>query len=335
MNVLVTGGLGFIGSHTCVSLAASGFNPVIIDNYSNCKPDVLTRINALTNSKIPFYDGDVRDTVFVVQILKKHSIDAVIHFAGLKAVMESVENPLPYYQNNVTGTLQVLEAMRICDVTCMLFSSSATVYGDISLPILETFPTGKTVNPYGTGKYMVECILRDCVQAYPELSISLLRYFNPIGAHESGTLGEDPQGIPNNLCPYITQTAMGIREQVFVFGDDYPTHDGTGVRDYIHVMDLAEGHVAALKNMHKAGLHIYNLGTGQGYSVLDLIHAFEDACDKPIPHVIAPRRAGDVAVYCANVDKALTELGWQTKRTLKDMARDAWRWQKNVEAKSL
>ncbi|WP_158107654.1 UDP-glucose 4-epimerase GalE [Vibrio furnissii] len=329
MEILITGGMGYIGSHTCVQMIAAGMTPIMVDNLCNAKAEVLNRIEALTGVRPAFYQGDIRDEAFLDSVFAQHHVQAVIHFAGLKAVGESVSKPIEYYDNNVNGTLVLVRSMRKAGVKSLVFSSSATVYGDPqTVPITETSPTGATTNPYGRSKYMVEQCLSDLVVAEPEWSITLLRYFNPVGAHPSGTMGEDPQGIPNNLMPFIAQVAVGRREKLAVFGNDYPTPDGTGVRDYVHVMDLADGHIAALQAVgEKAGLHIYNLGTGKGSSVLDMVHAFSDACDKPIAYDICPRRPGDIAECWASTEKAQRELGWQAKRSLADMTADTWRWQ--------
>ncbi|MGL5953070.1 UDP-glucose 4-epimerase [Providencia rustigianii] len=329
IEVLVTGGLGYIGSHTCVQMIAAGISPIILDNLCNSKMEVLNRIEKLTGFRPIFYQGDVRDEQCLKAIFSTHHIHSVIHFAGLKAVGESVEKPIEYYDVNVNGTLVLARCMQNAGVKSLIFSSSATVYGEpTSLPITEDFPTGNTQSPYGTSKYMVERCLSDLYQADKAWSISLLRYFNPVGAHSSGLMGEDPQGIPNNLTPYIAQVAIGRRPKLTVYGNDYPTVDGTGVRDYIHVMDLADGHVAALNKLgEKAGLHIYNLGTGNGNSVLQVLHAFEKAAGKPIPYVFEARRAGDIAEYWSSPAKATAELGWHATRTIDDMAADTWRWQ--------
>lgn len=329
LRVLVTGGTGYIGSHTCLQLMAAGITPVLLDNFCNSKPSVLTRINELSGITPKLYQGDIRDAALLDRIFAEEAIDAVIHFAGLKAVGESVQKPLEYYETNVAGTLTLLQAMRRADVKTFIFSSSATVYGDPhAVPIREDFPTLQATNPYGQSKLTVELIVKDFAKAAPDWSLTLLRYFNPVGAHPSGRMGEDPQGIPNNLMPYIAQVAVGRREHLSVFGNDYPTPDGTGVRDYIHVMDLADGHVAALKVKHgQPGVHIYNLGTGQGYSVLDMLKAFSAACGRELPYVIAPRRVGDVAECWSDPAKATSELHWQAKRSLADMTADTWRWQ--------
>ncbi|EKO3417061.1 UDP-glucose 4-epimerase GalE [Vibrio fluvialis] len=331
MEVLITGGMGYIGSHTCVQMIAAGMTPIMVDNLCNAKAEVLNRIEALTGVRPAFYQGDIRDEAFLDSVFAKHDVQAVIHFAGLKAVGESVSKPIEYYDNNVNGTLVLVRSMRKAGVKSLVFSSSATVYGDPqTVPITETSPTGATTNPYGRSKYMVEQCLSDLVIAEPEWSITLLRYFNPVGAHPSGTMGEDPQGIPNNLMPFIAQVAVGRREKLAVFGNDYATPDGTGVRDYIHVMDLADGHIAALQAVGtQAGLHIYNLGTGKGSSVLDMVNAFSQACGKAVPYEICPRRPGDIAECWASTEKAQRELGWQAKLSLADMTADTWRWQSN------
>lgn len=330
MNVLVTGGMGYIGSHTCIQMIQAGMTPIIVDNLYNSKSSVLDRIEKVCGVKPHFVEGDIRDKALMVELLKTHKIESVIHFAGLKAVGESVQKPLEYYDNNVNGTLVLVSAMREAGVKSIVFSSSATVYGDPeSVPITEDFPTSAT-NPYGRSKLMVEECLTDFQKANPDWSITLLRYFNPVGSHPSGELGEDPQGIPNNLMPFVSQVAVGRREFLSVFGDDYPTKDGTGVRDYIHVMDLADGHIAALQNVGlHAGLHIYNLGTGVGYSVLEMVKAFEKASEKPVPYKIAERRPGDIAECWADPTKAQRDLNWKASRTLEDMTQDSWRWQSN------
>lgn len=330
MNVLVTGGMGYIGSHTCIQMIEAGMTPVIFDNLYNSKKSVLKRVEQVTGVAPSFIEGDIRDKQALVAVMKAHQINAVIHFAGLKAVGESVEKPLEYYDNNVNGTLVLVDAMREVDVKSIVFSSSATVYGDpASVPITEDFPTSAT-NPYGRSKLMVEECLTDFQKANPDWSVTLLRYFNPVGSHPSGHLGEDPQGIPNNLMPFVSQVAVGRRECLSVFGDDYPTKDGTGVRDYIHVMDLADGHVAALKKVgQKEGLHVYNLGTGNGYSVLDMVKAFELASGKQVPYKIVERRPGDIAECWADPSKAMRDLEWKADRTLEEMTTDTWRWQSN------
>ena len=302
--------------------------PVILDNLYNSKASVLERVEKVSGVKPVFVQGDIRNKDLLVSTMQQHGIEAVIHFAGLKAVGESVQKPLEYYDNNVNGTLVLVAAMREAGVKSLVFSSSATVYGDpASVPITEDFPTSAT-NPYGRSKLMVEECLTDFQKANPDWSITLLRYFNPVGSHPSGELGEDPQGIPNNLMPFVSQVAVGRREFLSVFGSDYPTKDGTGVRDYIHVMDLADGHVAALNRVgQQAGLHIYNLGTGNGYSVLDMVKAFEKACGKPVPYKLVERRPGDIAECWADPSKAQNDLGWKAVRTLDEMTQDTWRWQ--------
>ena len=331
MSILVTGGAGYIGSHTVVELENAGYDVVICDNLSNANEKVIGRIEALTGKKVPFYKTDIRDREGLEQIFEKEQIDACIHFAGLKAVGESVAKPWEYYENNISGTLILVDVMRRHGVKNIIFSSSATVYGNPSeIPITEECPKGTCTNPYGWTKSMLEQILTDIQKADPEWNVVLLRYFNPIGAHKSGTIGEDPKGLPNNLMPYITQVAVGKRDHLNVFGDDYPTHDGTGVRDYIHVVDLALGHVAALKKIEEnAGLKIYNLGTGIGYSVLDIVKAFEEANGVRIPYVIGPRRPGDIAECWSDPQKALREMGWKTQYTILDMCADSWNWQKH------
>lgn len=332
MNILVTGGAGYIGSHTCVELLNAGFDVVIVDNYYNSSPKVLDRIKELTGKDFKFYECDIRDTQGMDKIFKENKIDAVIHFAGLKAVGESCEKPLEYYDNNIGGTLKICDVMRNNGCKNIVFSSSATVYGMNNIsPLKETMKTGGTTNPYGTTKYMIEIILEDICKADSEWNATLLRYFNPIGAHKSGRIGENPNGIPNNLMPYITQVAIGKRPFLSVYGDDYDTHDGTGVRDYIHVVDLAEGHVKAVENILEGEKHvqIFNLGTGVGYSVLDIVKAFNKAYGKELPYKIAPRRAGDIAVCYSDPSKAKEELGWEAKRGIEEMCEDSWRWQSN------
>ena len=328
MKILVTGGIGYIGSHTCVELLKQGMEVVVFDNLYNAKIDVVDKIKEITGKEITFYQADMRDKESMRPIFEENKIDAVIHFAGLKAVGESVEKPLLYYQNNITGTLNLCELMKEYDCKKMIFSSSATVYGaPKTVPIKEDFPL-HTTNPYGTTKLMLEQILTDFCKADPDWHVILLRYFNPIGAHESGLIGESPNGIPNNLMPYITQVAIGKLPYLRVFGDDYDTPDGTGVRDYIHVVDLAKGHVNAVEAiMQKSGVSIYNLGTGIGYSVLDIVKAFEKANGITIPYQIQGRRAGDIAVCYANAQKAYEELGWKAEYDLDDMCRDTWAWQ--------
>ncbi len=330
MKVLVTGGMGYIGSHTCIQMIQAGMTPVILDNLYNSKATVLNRIEKVIGVRPQFVQGDIRDKALLVDLMQQHNIEAVVHFAGLKAVGESVQKPLEYYDNNVNGTLVLVAAMREAGVKSLVFSSSATVYGDpASVPITESFPTSAT-NPYGRSKLMVEECLTDFQKANPDWSITLLRYFNPVGSHPSGELGEDPQGIPNNLMPFVSQVAVGRREFLSVFGNDYPTKDGTGVRDYIHVMDLADGHIAALQKVGtRAGLHIYNLGTGNGYSVLEMVKAFEAASGCAVPYKLVERRPGDIAECWADPTKAAQDLGWRATRTLDEMTQDTWRWQSN------
>ncbi len=330
MSVLVTGGAGYIGSHTCVELLQSGYDIVVVDNLSNSSSEALHRVEKITEKTIPFIRVDVCDAEMMDTIFTQYpEIDSVIHFAGLKAVGESVRKPLEYYTNNLVSTLTLLNTMRRHGVKNIVFSSSATVYGDpASFPIREDFPTGGTTNPYGTTKFFLEQILKDYCAADPDLNVALLRYFNPVGAHESGLIGEDPSGIPNNLTPYIAQVAVGKLEKLHVYGNDYPTVDGTGVRDYIHVVDLARGHVAALKKLEsKCGLFIVNLGTGKGYSVLDVLHAYEKACGKTLPYVIDPRRPGDIAQCYADPKKAFDEMGWQAELGIDEMCASSWKWQ--------
>ena len=327
MSILVSGGAGYIGSHTCVELIQAGHDIVVVDNFVNSCPEAIHRVEQITGTTIPFVEADLCDAAAVEQIFKQHpDIDSVIHFAGLKAVGESVAKPLEYYTNNLTSTLVLLNAMRAHNVKNFVFSSSATVYGDpATVPIREDFPTGGTTNPYGTTKLFIEKILMDYCKADPTLNVALLRYFNPIGAHESGLIGEDPNGIPNNLVPYIAQVAVGKLEKLHVFGNDYPTKDGTGVRDYIHVVDLAKGHVAALKKLATGcGLFVCNLGTGNGYSVLDILHAYEKACGKELPYVIDPRRPGDIAECYADPTKAKNVLGWEATMGIEEMCADSW-----------
>lgn len=330
MAVLVTGGAGYIGSHTVVQLLEDNREVVIVDDLSNSSPKVIDRIEAITRKRPKFYEVNILDEEKMEEIFKENEIDSVIHFAGFKAVGESVAKPLAYYTNNLTTTLIVLNLMKKYGVRNFVFSSSATVYGDPhTCPILETFPLSAT-NPYGRTKLMIEEMLVDICKADKELNVALLRYFNPVGAHESGTIGEEPNGIPNNLMPYITKVAVGKLEKLSVFGNDYNTPDGTGVRDYIHVVDLANGHLKALAKLEtNPGLVIYNLGTGKGYSVLDMVKAFSKACGKDIPYVIAPRRPGDVAMCYADATKAKEELGWEAKYDLDRMCADSWRWQSN------
>jgi UDP-glucose 4-epimerase len=330
-TILVTGGAGYIGSHTVLQLLESGQKVIVLDNLCNASAEGLKRVEELTGKKTIFIEGDIRDEVLLGQLFSDHSVDSVIHFAGLKAVGESVEKPLMYYQNNVYGTLDLCEAMQKHGVKNLVFSSSATVYGDpVSLPLKEDMPTGQPTNPYGQSKLMVELILRDLYQSDSQWNIAILRYFNPAGAHPSGRIGEDPNGIPNNLMPFITQVATGKRAQLSVFGDDYDTPDGTGVRDYIHVEDLAAGHLKALAKLEKnVGLVTYNLGTGQGYSVLDMVKEFEKQSGKAVPYQIVPRRAGDVASCYADPALASNELDWEAKKGLDAMCRDSWNWQSN------
>ena len=326
MEILVTGAAGFIGSHTCVELINSGYDIVGIDNFINSKPVVLENIEKITGKRIAFYEGDVCDEVLLRKIMNEHKISAAIHFAGLKAVGESVEKPLMYYQNNLMSTIVLSKVMNEFGCKKIIFSSSATVYGTHhAVPMTEDFPVGGTTNPYGTTKLMCERILSDLQYAEKDWSVCLLRYFNPIGSHASGLIGEEPNGIPNNLMPYIVKVASKQLPQLSVFGNDYPTHDGTGVRDYIHVVDLAKGHVCALKKvLAESGIHIYNLGTGIGYSVLDLVETFKKVNDIDVPYVFAPRRAGDIPECFANADKALKELGWKAEKNVEDMCRDSW-----------
>lgn len=328
MQILVTGGAGYIGSHTCLELLQAGYDVVVIDNLSNSKEEPLHRVQELTGKSLQFEPIDLLDKPALDQVFGRHEISAVIHFAGLKAVGESVAKPLYYYQNNVAGTLNLSEVMAKQNVKDLVFSSSCTVYGDPhTVPIKEDFPLSAT-NPYGRSKLMIENILRDLHIADPAWNIALLRYFNPVGAHISGRIGEDPNGIPNNLLPYIAQVAVGRRPQLSVFGDDYPTRDGTGVRDYIHVVDLAVGHLKALQKLTlKPGLAVWNLGTGQGYSVLEVITAFEQASERTIAYEIVERRPGDVAATYADPSKAKSELEWETVRSLDEMCADVWRWQ--------
>jgi len=331
MSILVTGGAGYIGSHTCVELLDAGYEVVVYDNLSNSSEESLERVKQLTGKTVTFYKGDVLDEKRLNQVFQKEKIESVIHFAGLKAVGESVEKPWEYYNNNITGTLTLVDVMRKNKCKNIIFSSSATVYGDPAIiPITEECPKGQCTNPYGWTKSMMEQILMDIYKANNEWNIILLRYFNPIGAHPSGLMGENPNGIPNNLMPYITQVAVGKLKQLGVFGNDYDTPDGTGVRDYIHVVDLAVGHVKALKKIQdNAGLCLYNLGTGHGYSVLDIVHNFEEANEVKIPYIIKPRRAGDIATCYSDAKKAKEELGWEAKYGIREMCADSWRWQKN------
>ena len=328
--ILVSGGAGYIGSHTCVELIEAGYEIVVADNLINSSEEAVRRVEKITGKKVPFVKCELCDPVEDKELFRNYpNIDAVIHFAGLKAVGESVAKPLEYYTNNLVNTLMILNVMRDYGVKNFVFSSSATVYGDpASVPIREDFPTGGTTNPYGTTKLFIERILMDYCKAEPSLNVALLRYFNPIGAHESGLIGEDPNDIPNNLVPYIAQVAVGKLAKLHVFGDDYPTHDGTGVRDYIHVVDLARGHIAALKKLEtNCGLFVCNLGTGKGYSVFDVLHAYEKACGKTLPYVVDPRRPGDIAVCYADPTKAKEELGWEAKYGIEDMCASSWKWQ--------
>ena len=329
MNVLVTGGAGYIGSHTCVELIETGHTPIVVDNLYNSSPKSLERVKEITGVSVKFYEGDVRDEGLLNRIFDENEIGAVIHFAGLKAVGESVAKPLAYYDNNLVSTMVLARVMGNRGCKKIIFSSSATVYsGDNEMPLRETSKTGNCTNPYGWTKYMCEQILRDIAFADPEWSIVLLRYFNPVGAHKSGKIGEHPNGIPNNLMPFISQTAIGKRKQLSVFGNDYDTHDGTGVRDYIHVVDLAKGHVAAVDYMQSnKGEAVFNLGTGTGYSVLDMVKAFETANNMPVPYVIGPRRPGDLATCYADPAKSREVLGWTAKHDQTDMCRDTWNWQ--------
>ncbi len=329
MAILVTGGAGYIGSHTCVELINAGYEVVVADNLYNSSKKSLERVEQITGKKPVFYEADILDRAAMNEIFEKEKIESVIHFAGLKAVGESVAKPLEYYYNNIAGTLILCDVMRSHGVKSIVFSSSATVYGNPAfVPITEECPKGEITNPYGQTKSMLEQILLDLHVADPEWNVILLRYFNPIGAHKSGLMGEDPKGIPNNLVPYIAQVAVGKLEKLGVFGDDYDTPDGTGVRDYIHVVDLAIGHVKAIKKIEeKDGVHIYNLGTGKGYSVLDVLHAFEKACGRELPYEIKPRRPGDIATCYADPAKAYRELGWKAERGIEEMCEDSWRWQ--------
>ena len=329
MAILITGGCGYIGSHTCIEMVKAGYDIVVIDNYYNSKPEALSRTRELAGANFPFYECDIRDKEGLRRVFSAHSVEAVIHFAGLKAVGESVQKPLEYFDNNVGGTVTLCEVMREFNCKCMIFSSSATVYGMHNpSPLTETMPIGGVTNPYGRTKWMIEQILGDLCASDPEWSAVLLRYFNPIGAHESGRIGEDPNGIPNNLMPYISQVAVGKLPQLSVFGNDYDTPDGTGVRDYIHVVDLARGHVKAVAYaLTHRGAEPINLGTGTGYSVLDLVRTFEEVNGVPVPYRLAPRRAGDIATCYSDPEKAARLLGWKATHDLADMCRDSWRWQ--------
>ncbi len=329
MSILVTGGAGYIGSHTVVKLLEAGEKVVVIDNFSNSKAEVFKRIKAITGKEVGFYEGDILNRVLLDRVFSENEIESVIHFAGMKAVGESVENPLKYYRNNVSGTVSLLEAMEEHGVRTIVFSSSATVYGAGNEPPLTEEMPLSTNNPYGATKRMIEEILRDVRDADGSWRVSILRYFNPIGAHESGLIGENPKGIPNNLMPYITQVAAGKRRKLTVFGNDYDTHDGTGVRDYIHVLDLAEGHLGALEKLRRQeGIFVYNLGTGKGFSVLEVVRAFEKSTGKKIPYEMAGRRSGDVAECFADPSKAMADLSWKAEKSLEDMCRDSWRWQR-------
>ena len=329
MNVLVVGGAGYIGSHTALALLQAGHDVVVLDNLCNSSAESLKRLTQLAGREPAFVEGDIRDRAVLDRLFAQHTIGAVLHFAGLKAVGESVSQPLRYYDNNVHGSQVMLQACADAGVFNFVFSSSATVYGEpAQMPISEARPVGQPTNPYGRSKLMVEDMLRDVATSDPRWRIAILRYFNPVGAHESGLIGEDPNGIPNNLLPYIAQVAVGKLPELAVFGDDYPTPDGTGVRDYIHVVDLAEGHLRALEALQtRTGAHVWNLGTGQGYSVLEMVHAFESASGRPVPYRVAPRRSGDIATCYSDPAKAERELGWKARRGLDEMMRDAWRWQ--------
>ncbi len=329
MSILVAGGAGYIGSHTCVELLNAGYEVVVVDNLYNSSEEAVKRVENITKKAVKFYEVDLLDKDKLSHVFDQEKIESVINFAGLKAVGESVRKPLEYYHNNITGTLNLCDVMRNHGIKNIIFSSSATVYGDPAfVPITEECPKGQITNPYGQTKGMLEQILTDLHVADPEWNVVLLRYFNPIGAHESGLIGEDPKGIPNNLVPYIAQVAIGKLEKLGVFGDDYPTHDGTGVRDYIHVVDLAVGHVKALKKLAPgSGVNIYNLGTGNGYSVLDVLHAYEKACGKALPYEIKPRRPGDIATCYCDASKAKNELGWVAEKGIEEMCADSWKWQ--------
>ena len=327
MKVLLTGGAGYIGTHTIIEMNAAGHEVVVVDNFYNSCPEAVKRVEAIIGKRVPLYEADVADEAAMDRIFAEQKIDAVVHFAGYKAVGESVRKPLEYYDNNLNSTLTLLRSMQKAGVKKLIFSSSATVYGNPEkCPITEDSKTGGCSNPYGWTKYMIEVILRDYCVSDPDMQVVLLRYFNPVGAHASGTIGEDPNGIPNNLMPYISQVAVGKLKELSVFGSDYPTHDGTGVRDFIHVVDLARGHVAAL-GYTKKGAEVFNLGTGTGYSVLDMVKAFSEVNGVPVPYKLAPRREGDIAVCYADPAKAKAELGWQATHDLSDMVRDAFRWQ--------
>lgn len=326
-TILVTGGAGYIGSHTCVELLNMGYRVVVLDNFTNSRLEALRRVERISGRPLTVVNGDIRDRALLESTLKQHECEAVIHFAGLKAVGESVQLPLHYYDNNVVGTLRLLEAMQSSGVTTLVFSSSATVYGDpVKLPYTVDHPLAPT-NPYGRSKRIIEDMLRDWHQAWPASRIAILRYFNPVGAHASGLIGEDPQGVPNNLMPFIAQVAVGRRSRLSIWGNDYPTPDGTGVRDYIHVVDLALGHLRALEALPRHPLLTLNLGTGQGYSVLQMVQAFEQACGHKIPCEISPRRPGDIAAYYADVSKTHELLSWSAQRGIAEMCADTWRWQ--------
>ena len=329
MSILVPGGAGYIGSHTVVELLNKGKDVVIIDNFSNSKPEVLDKVKKITDKDFKFYEMDYNDREKLEKVFEENDIEAVMNFAGYKAVGESVQKPIEYYMNNISGCLVVLDVMKKFNVKKFIFSSSATVYGEPErIPLTEDCKTGGTTNPYGTTKLFIEQILKDLYASDNTWDICILRYFNPVGAHESGLIGEEPQGIPNNLMPYIVRVANGTLKELSVFGNDYPTHDGTGVRDYIHVVDLAKGHISALEKLEKegSGLYIYNLGTGTGYSVLDMVKAFEKSTGKEVPYKIAPRRAGDIATCYADPKKAKDELGWSAEKTLDDMCKDSWNY---------
>lgn len=329
MKILVAGGTGYIGSHTCVELIQAGYEVVVADNLCNSKLEVIYRLEQITGVRIPFYEVDITKQDELEVVFQQHKIDAIIHFAGLKAVGESVNQPVRYYLNNLVCTLNLCRMMEKYNVNKLVFSSSATVYGNNQVPFTEDMPLQPTTNPYGETKVMGERILRDFAAANPDCAISLLRYFNPIGAHESGFIGEDPQGIPNNLMPYISQVAAGKLKKLSIYGDDYPTADGTGVRDYIHVVDLAKGHVKALEYLHNHnGVSVHNLGTGKGTSVLELVKAFEQVNQIKVPYKIVERRAGDIAECYAAVEKAYHDFGWKAEKNIEDMCRDSWRWQK-------
>lgn len=328
-NILVTGGAGYIGSHTTLALLQAGYDVVVLDNLSNSSKASLERVGDIAGRKPVFIEGDLRDAALLNQLFKDHPVESVLHFAGLKAVEESVREPLRYFENNLVSTMTLCQAMANANIFNFVFSSSATVYGTPSIvPIAENHPAGQTTNPYGRSKFMIEQMLADLAHSDSRWKIAILRYFNPVGAHASGQMGEDPNGIPNNLIPYICRVAVGTLTELKVFGNDYPTIDGTGVRDYIHVLDLADGHLSALDSIRKSsGVHVWNLGTGHGHSVLEVLNAFEEISGRPIPYKIAPRRNGDIATCFADVSKAERELGWKAKYSLNEMLRDAWKWQ--------